>query len=103
MTGGRGDRYTLDADELAAIVGELIACRATLDRNVADLRRQMAVLQSEWEGVSADAQSVAQEELDAGMAAMNLALGDLIDANDLAHRNYTGAWQANVDLWRTVQ
>ncbi len=98
---GPGD-YTVDPDELIAIVRELKTCRTNLERNLTDLRRQMKVLQDSWEGLSADAQAVAQEEWEQGMETMNFALQDLTDASEYAHGNYTGAIQLNMTMWDEV-
>ena len=75
----------------------------TLTRLGEDLARQMAALQSQWEGLAADAQSEAQEEWAKGMAAMHGALTELREAADLAHQNYTGAAATNLEMWRRVQ
>lgn len=97
------DRYSVDADDLAGMIAELITCQANLERSVADLRRQMRILRGEWEGLSADAQAIAQEELETGMDTMNAALAELIRENETARDGYTAAWQANLDMWRAVQ
>ena len=100
---GEDGTYSVDSDELADLVAELVDCRARLDRNVTDLRKQMAVLRGEWEGLSADAQALASAELEKGLDAMNLALADLIAANEMAHGNYTAAWEANLAMWQALQ
>ncbi len=97
------DTFTIDPDELMAIIGDLKACRVKLTRNLDDLRAQMKILQSTWEGLSADAQAVAQAEWEQGMETMNDALDDLIAANEVAHGNYTGAVQANLSMWSQLQ
>jgi uncharacterized protein YukE len=62
----------------------------------------MKILQGEWEGLSAEAQAVAQAEWEQGMEAMNFALEDLTDASEYAHGNYTGAIQLNLTMWGEV-
>lgn len=99
----KADRYSLDSDELDGLIQELITCHRTIDRSITDFRRQMRILESEWEGLSAEAQKVARAELDTGLDAMALALTDLISENSNAHGLYEGAWQANLDMWRAVQ
>jgi WXG100 family type VII secretion target len=97
------DAFSIDPDELSDIVGDLVACEKKLLRLGADIERQMAVLQSQWEGLAADAQREAQEEWASGMTAMHAALTELREAADLAHQNYTGAATTNLDMWRKVQ
>ena len=96
---GEDDTFTIDPDELTAVIAELVDCKATLARLLDDLNVQMRTLQSTWEGLSADAQAVAQAEWESGMATMNEALQGLIAASEVAHGNYTGAVQANVGMW----
>lgn len=99
----KSDRYSLDSDELDELIRELTTCHQNIDRCITDFRRQMRVLESEWEGLSAEAQKLARAELDKGLDAMALALSDLIAENNDAHGLYVAAWQANVDMWRAVQ
>lgn len=94
------DTFSIDPDELAEIVRELAECKEILTRNLADLRKQMRILQTTWDGLAADAQAVAQEEWEKGMQTMNTALEDLIAANRTAHANYTGAARANLNMWQ---
>ena len=97
------DAFSIDPDELSDIVDDLVRCEGKLTRLGEDLARQMAVLQSQWEGLAADAQREAQEEWTKGMTAMHGALTELREAADLAHKNYTGAASTNLDMWRQVQ
>jgi WXG100 family type VII secretion target len=96
------DEFTIDPAELDRVITELRTSRRTLGRLLGDLRQQMRTLQSTWEGLSADAQAVAQEEWEQGMREMNDALDELIVANRIAHGNYTGAVDANVSMWREL-
>lgn len=98
-----GDAFSIDPDELSEVVGDLTRCEHQLLRLGEDIARQMAVLQSQWEGLAADAQREAQEEWASGMAAMRSALAELREAADLAHTNYTSAASTNLDMWRHVQ
>lgn len=94
------DAFTVDPAELAEIIDELTTARRKLERVLGDLRRQMRLLHSTWEGLSADAQAIAQAEWEQGMGEMNVALDELIDANRTAHGNYTAAVKANLDMWQ---
>ncbi|WP_435770339.1 WXG100 family type VII secretion target [Nocardioides sp. SYSU DS0651] len=96
------DEFTVDPAELDQIIAELKTSRRTLGRLLDDLRQQMRTLQATWEGLSADAQAVAQAEWEQGMSEMNDALDDLITANRIAHGNYTGAVRANVAMWQEL-
>lgn len=97
------DAFSIDPDELSDILGDLTRCEGRLLRLGEDLARQMASLQSQWEGLAADAQREAQEEWASGMNAMRCSLAELRDAADLAHQNYTGAATTNLDMWQRVQ
>jgi WXG100 family type VII secretion target len=97
------DSFSIDPDELSDIVGDLTRAEGKLLRLGEDIARQMALLQSQWEGLAADAQREAQEEWASGMTAMREALAELRDAAELAHQNYTGAATTNLEMWRRVQ
>ena len=97
------DEFIVDRSELDQIISELTTSRRTLGRILGDLRQQMRTLQSTWEGLSADAQAVAQAEWEQGMSEMNDALDDLIAANRIAQGNYNGAVDANLAMWRELQ
>ena len=97
------DAFSIDPDELSDIVDDLVRAEGRLTRLGEDIARQMAALQSQWEGLAADAQREAQEEWAKGMSAMHGALTELREAADLAHGNYTGAASSNLEMWRQVQ
>ena len=79
------DTFSIDPDELSDIVDDLVRAEGTLSRLGEDIARQMAALQSQWQGLAADAQREAQEEWTTGMTAMHGALTELRGAADLAH------------------
>lgn len=95
--------YALEPAELAAVIRELTDCRVKLQRNVDDLREQVRRLHDTWDGLSKEAHVVAQSAIDDGLAAMNEALGDFIQANEDARAGYEVVWNANVAIWQSVQ
>lgn len=99
----RVDRFTIDADELDEVIGDVVKCETALSTLTADLAKQIKALQSVWEGLAADAQKEAHEEWTTGMRGMRTALKDLRAAAKLAHTNYTGAAQTNLTMWKQVR
>lgn len=95
--------YSLDPAELAAVIQELTDCKQKMARSVADLRDQVRRLHETWDGLSKEAQVVAQAAIDDGLAAMSAALGDFIQANEDARSSYEVVWNANVAIWEAVQ
>jgi uncharacterized protein YukE len=98
-----GGSYSLDPAELAEVIRELRECRRLLERHVDDLRIQVRRLHETWDGLSAEAHVVAQAAIDDGLAAMNAALGEFVQANEDARAGYAVVWDANVAIWQAVQ
>lgn len=97
---GSEDDFSVDTDELVAIVRELVECRDTIRRSLADLDTRMKVLQDTWQGLSADAQAIAQAEWVDGMETMDFALVDLTEATEYAESNYSEAVRLNLGMWQ---
>lgn len=97
------DAFSIDLEELSDVVGDLVLCEGALHRLADDIVRQMAELQAQWDGLAGTAQQELQAEWDAGMAAVRKAVAGIRAAADLAHHNYTGAADANLQLWRRVR
>lgn len=95
--------FSIDLAELSDVVDDLVRCEGALDRLADDLARQLAELQSQWDGLAGSAQQEAQAEWDAGMAAVREAVAGIRAAAGLAHENYTGAAEVNLQLWRRVR
>lgn len=102
---GAGDpgNYSVDPDELDEIIVELEKTESALELLIADLTKQMATLQSTWDGLAAQAQAEAHEEWTAGMNAMRTAMAELRAAARVAHGNYHGAVHANRTMWNQVR
>lgn len=96
---GAADRYSVDAAELDSVVGRLEDFERDLDEMVDDLARDIARLQSQWDGLTAAAQREAHDEWETGMRAMREALAGMRAAGRKAHQNYTRAVEANVSMW----
>lgn len=95
-------RFSIDLTDLDAVVADVEQTETALQELTDDVERQMAALQSVWEGLAADAQKAAQDEWDAGLRAMREALADLRAAARQAHGNYTAGAEANVSMWESV-
>lgn len=99
---GNPDRYSVDPDELDAVVGDLETCQRKLQATTDHLEAQIAKLHATWEGLSAAAQREAHQEWEAGMAMMQAALEGMRAAARVAHTNYTQAVDANVSMWQPL-
>ncbi|MDR7253457.1 WXG100 family type VII secretion target [Nocardioides sp. BE266] len=97
------DSFSLDPDELDAVIGDLERTEAALNTITSDLETQMRALHDEWEGLAAQAHSEAHAQWTAGMVAMRQAMSDLRAAARAAHGNYTAAGDANLAMWRSLQ
>lgn len=95
--------FSIDADELDAVIGDVASCQRRLGSLTDDIEREIAALHTVWEGLAAEAQREAQQEWHQGMLDMRAALEALRAAARTAHGNYTGAADANVSMWRQVQ
>ena len=95
--------FSIDADELDAVISDVEKCEDALEFLTADLDKQVKALQEVWEGLAATAQKGAHDEWATGMVAMRTALADLRAAARTAHGNYTGAATTNLRMWRQVR
>lgn len=97
---GDPDFYSIDLGELDLVVGDLERLESDLESTTNDLEKQVALLHTTWEGLTATAQREAHQEWEAGMNAMRAALAEMRAAARVAHDNYTRAHQANVTMWQ---
>lgn len=97
------DNFSIDPDELDDVTGDLVSTESALESLAAEIDREMATLQSTWEGLAAEAQAEAHQEWSRGMSGMRAALAELRAAARVAHQNYTGAADANRRLWEHLQ
>ena len=99
---GDPNAFGVDLEELDSVIADVERTETSLETLTTDLERQIAALQSVWEGLAADAQQAAQLEWDQGMRAMRTALGELRAAARSAHGNYTAGAEANVSMWESL-
>lgn len=99
---GDVDNYSLDADELDAVITDLERTETALDAFTTDLEAQLRTLHDTWEGLAARAHVVAHEEWTTGMKDMREAIADLRAAARAAHGNYTGAAETNRSMWEQM-
>lgn len=97
-----GRVFTIDTDDLDAVIADVQATENALESLTDDLERQIAALQSVWEGLAAEAQAEAHKTWEEGMRGMRAALAELRAAARNAHTNYTGAATANVTMWESL-
>lgn len=96
------DIFTVDPDELDAVVADIARTEAALETLTNDIERQTAKLHQTWEGLAAVAQREAQREWEQGLTTMRQALAELRAAADQASRNYTDAADANRSMWEEL-
>lgn len=97
------ESFSINLDELDDVIDDLEACERALETITADLERQIATLQTQWEGLTAAAQREAHQEWEQGMADMRTALAEMRRAARVAHANYTKAIAANVGMWQGLR
>lgn len=100
---GDADDFTLDPDELDAVIADLERTEAALETMTNDLEAQMRALHEVWEGLAAQAHGEAHAQWNAGMVAMRRAMSEMRAAARTAHGNYLAAGEANLSMWRAMQ
>ncbi len=96
------DAFTIDPDELDAVVADIARTETALETLTNDIERQVAKLHESWEGLTAVAQREAQEEWEQGLMIMRQALAELRAAAEQASRNYAEAADANRSMWESL-
>ncbi|WP_457189529.1 WXG100 family type VII secretion target [Nocardioides sp. P5_E3] len=96
-----GRAFAIDTDDLDAVISDVQATENALEALTNDIEKQIAALQSTWEGLAAEAQAEAHKTWEEGMRGMRAALADLRASARNAHTNYTGAADANVKMWES--
>ena len=99
----REDAYSLDADDLAAVIDDLARGHAALSELAVDLERRISELHLTWDGEAAGAHRLAQDAWARGFGEMRDALARMRQAADTAHHNYTSAAAVNHQLWEQVR
>lgn len=97
-----GRVFAIDTDDLDAVISDVQATENALESLTNDLEKQIAALQSVWEGLAADAQAEAHRTWEEGMRGMRAALAELRASARTAHTNYTAAADANVTMWESL-
>jgi WXG100 family type VII secretion target len=99
----RDDCFTLDAENLLRVIGEMSRCETNLRRLATDLECQIRSLHESWQGEAATAQQLAQAEWTMGFREMRRALADIRAAALVAHGNYIGAATTNLEMWSQLR
>ncbi len=96
------DAFTIDPDELDAVVADIARTESALETLTNDIERQIAKLHESWVGLAAVAQREAQDEWAQGLLTMRRALAELRAAAAQASRNYSEAADANRSMWESL-
>lgn len=91
-------RYRVELDELLAFVDRLQSFEQRAEAAAARIDGQIATLHDTWLGQAAAAHRAQHDEWMAGAVQMREALAELRAAANNAHRNYTDAAQANLEM-----
>lgn len=98
MTG----RFLVDLDQLADVVRDLTAQHQQLDELTRHLDVHTSELHDAWDGQASDAHLAAHARWQAGFATMRHALAAMRRSAETADRNYSGAAEANLTMWRQL-
>ena len=96
------DAFSIDPDELDAVVADIARTESALATLTDDIERQIATLHESWEGLAAVAQREAQDEWEQGLLTMRHALAELRAAAAQASTNYSEAADANRSMWESL-
>ena len=91
-------RYRVELEELQSFVDKLQSFERRAEVIAASVDARIANLHETWAGDAAAAHRAQHDEWTAGAAQMREAAAQLRAAADNAHRNYTDAAQANLDM-----
>lgn len=97
-----GSDFTVDTDTLVGLVRRMSACEQTLEHLTNAVERDVARLHETWRGKAAQAQRLAHAEWEKGLRTMREAIAVLRHDAQLAHDNYHGAGETNLEMWRAV-
>jgi WXG100 family type VII secretion target len=92
-------RFTVDLDEVTALVARAEAFGAQVGETSSRLEREVAGLHLTWTGLAADADQRAHREWTAGAREMADALAELTGLAQHAHNEYLSAATDNHRMW----
>lgn len=91
-------KYRVDLAELLAFVDQLERFEARAEALAGRVDGQVADLHTTWEGAASQAHRASHDEWMAACTQMRDAAADLKTAANTAHRNYTDAVRANLEM-----
>jgi WXG100 family type VII secretion target len=91
--------YSVDLDELDAVITRMGKFDAALDEHMNKLDARIARLHKTWSGEAAVAQKAEHDKWMQAAREMRQAMATMRSAGKTAHGNYTRAIAANVDMW----
>ena len=94
--------FTVDVEELEAVVADLSATQRQLEHIAADLEIQVRGLHDGWAGVAAVAHQAAHRRWHERLDELRAALTSLAAAGSGAADSYRGASADNVAMWSQV-
>ena len=95
--------YSVDVDELAAVVAAMSACQHDLVDLAADVEGSTRGLHDAWSGLAREAHAASHARWTAEFADMKAALLALREVADVARHNYTAAVETNVAMWAQLR
>lgn len=97
-----GDDFTVDIAGLRALLTRMERCEDELEALTNDVEREVARLQGTWVGEAAEAQALAHEEWEEGLALMRACALELRTKMDTSCGNYQAAVDTNLAMWQAV-
>ena len=94
--------FTVDVEEVEAVVSDLAATQSCLEALAADLDAQMHALHTGWAGVAAAGHERAHRRWRESLDELGMALSHLRAAGASAAAAYRGASGANAAMWRQL-
>ena len=95
-------RFLVDLDQLDELIHDLTDQHLRLADLSTSLDLDVSHLQEAWDGQAAEAQAAAHARWQSGFGSMREALAAMVAAAETARNNYTGATEANLNMWRQV-
>ncbi|WP_187776123.1 WXG100 family type VII secretion target [Antrihabitans cavernicola] len=92
-------RYVANTDQILAFVERAAQIGRQIEERIAEVEREVAALQVDWEGSAADAHRANHETWTREMGDMRSALSELSNAAKGAHDRYVANVEHNVGMW----
>ncbi|MGZ5369979.1 MAG: WXG100 family type VII secretion target [Aeromicrobium sp.] len=91
--------FSVNLESLLTAVDEMSGFHNNLEQTLARVKSSMDELGMSWHGDASAQQQSAQQQWDTGAEQLRTALGQLRDAAEQAHTNYSDAAAMNSRMW----